>query len=116
MEGGCCESADHWQWAVLLGGPPPGVKPLRRLLGLGGVAGVGVASTLEEGSTTEQLFWGRRGWTGAVLGMTDACRSPSALRGGLTGAGPVAVMSEVGGFGLRGGDAAFWSVDFDPPS
>lgn len=92
-----CLSADHWQWAVLLAEPAPGVKPLLRLLGLGGVGGV---STLGAGSTMEQLFCGIRGFTGLVLGTTDACRSPSARSGGLVGAEPVGMTSELGGLGL----------------
>ena len=111
-------SGDHWQWVVLLAGSAPGVKPLLRLLGLWGVAIVGVASTLEAGSTTEQLFCGSRGWTGTVLGTTDACRSPSMRRGGLMGAGAVGVVSEIGGLGLHGGEGlrALWLVDFDSSS
>ena len=115
-----CLSGDYWQWAVLLAGSAPGVKPLLRLLGLGGVAAVGVASvgvavTLGAGSITEQLFCGSRGWTGMVLGMTDACRSPSTRSGGLVGAGPVGVTMAPGGLGLRGGEGlrALWSVGFD---
>lgn len=39
-----------------------------------------------------------------VLGMADACRRPSARRGGLVGVGPVGVTSELGSLGLRGGE------------
>lgn len=99
-----CLSRDHWQWAVLLAGSAPAINPLLMLLGLGGVACTVVASSLEACSITEQLFCGRRGWTGRDLGMTDACRSPSARRGGLVGVGPVVITSEVGGLGLRGGE------------
>ncbi len=118
QSGASLVSGDHWQWAVLLAGSAPGVKPLLRLLGLRGVASVGVVSTLAAGSTTEQLFCGSRGWTGMVLGMTDACRSPSTRSGGLVGAGPVVVTSELGGLGLRGGEGliALWSAGFDSSS
>lgn len=110
--------SDHWQWAVLLAGSAPGVKPLLRLLGLGGVASVGLASTLEAGSIMEQLLCGSRGWTGMVLGTTDACRSPSTRKGGLVGVGPVGVTSELGGLGLLGGEGlrALWSAGFDSTS
>lgn len=108
-------SGGHWQCVVLLAGSTPGVNPLLRLFGLGGVVNKGMAATLEVGSTTEQLFCGSRGWTGKVLGMTDACRTPSIRRGGLVGAGPVGVTSELSGSGLHGGDTqtAPWIVDFD---
>lgn len=114
----CFASGDHWQWAVLQAGSAPGVKPLLRLLGLVCVARVGVASTPGAGSTTEQLFCGSRGWTSTVLGTTDACRCPSARSGGLVGAGPVGVTSELGGLGLRGGEGlrALRSVGFDSSS
>lgn len=111
-------SGDHWQWAVLLLGSAPGMKPLLRLLGLGGEPRRGVASALRAGSMTEQLFCGSRGWTSIDLGMTDACRSPSARSGGLTRAGPVGVASglgELGELGLGGGEGlrALWSSSLD---
>lgn len=109
-------SGDHWQWAVFVVGSTPGngVKPLLRLSGLGGVANGGEVLVLEAGSNTEQLFGGSWGWTGMVLGMADACRRPSARRGGLVRAGPVGVTSAIGSLGLRGGEGlgALSSVDF----
>lgn len=109
---------DHWQWVLLLVGSAPDVKPLLRLLGLGGEPSVGVAPTLGVGSMTEQLFCGSRGWTSMLLGITDTCRSPSARSGGLVGMGPVGVTSELGSLGLCGGEGlrAFGSADFDSTS
>lgn len=109
-----CLSGNHWQWVVLLAGSPAGMKPLLRLLGLGGVGSVGVVSTLEAGSTTEKLFCGSRGCTSMVLGTTDACLSPSALSGGLLGL----LASELGGLGLheREGLWALRSAGFESSS
>lgn len=105
----------HWQGAVSVPGSAPGVKPLLRLLGLGGEPSGGVASALWTDSTTEQLFLGSRGWTSMDLGMTDACRRPSARSGGLTSVGPVGGAVELGGLGLHGGEglAALWSTCLD---
>lgn len=115
-EGNCC-SVDYWQEAVLLAGSAPGEKPLLRLLGLRGEPG-DAASTLAVDSMTEQLFCGSRGWTSMDLGITDACRSPSARSGGLVRAGPVGVASDLSGLGLRGGEGlrALWSSSFDSAS
>lgn len=49
-------SGDHWQWAVFVVGSTPGMNPLLRLSGLGGVANGGEVLVLEVGSNTEQLF------------------------------------------------------------
>lgn len=113
-----CLSADYWQLEVLLADSAPGVKPLVRLLGFGGVVRVGGASAREAGSIMEQLFCGGRGLTSLVLGMTDTCRCPSARSGGLVGAGPVVLTSELGGLGVEGGEGlrALWSADFDSSS